>query len=98
MLLSKEDLARKNAIHDFDRKIEEMHLQIQRYSQGAENRLPEWEKLEMELLHFSRKKINDLELAKNLERVQYKFQNRKKIWLRWIEEAHHSAGVEKEST
>ncbi|PKN30538.1 MAG: hypothetical protein CVU64_03015 [Deltaproteobacteria bacterium HGW-Deltaproteobacteria-21] len=98
MLLSKEDLARKNAIYDFDRKIEEMHLQIQRYSQGAENRLPDWERLEMELLHFSRKKINDLELAKNLERVQYKFQNRKKIWLRWIEETHHSAGVEKEST
>ncbi|MDD5207390.1 MAG: hypothetical protein PHS17_18325 [Desulfobacterales bacterium] len=91
MLLSEEDLARKNAIHDFDRKIEEMHLQIQRYSQGVENRLPEWERLEMDLLHFSRKKINDLELAKNLERVQYKFQNRKKIWLRWIEEAHHSA-------
>jgi hypothetical protein len=90
MLLSKEDLADRNAIFDFDRRIEEMHLQIQRYSQGAENRLPEWERLEMELLHFSRKRIKELELAKNFERIQFKFQNRKKIWLRWIEEAHHS--------
>ncbi|RJR35143.1 MAG: hypothetical protein C4576_25650 [Desulfobacteraceae bacterium] len=90
MLGSKEDLATRNAIYDFDRKIEEMHLQIHRYSQGVENRLPEWERLEMDLLAFSRRRINDLQLAKNLERVQYKFQNRKKIWLRWIEEAHHS--------
>lgn len=91
MLLTKESQAVSHAISDFDRRIEEMHLEIQKFYQGIENRLPEWERLEMELLHFSRKRINEIELSKNLERVLYKFQNRKRIWLRWIEEAHHAS-------
>ncbi len=97
MLVSKENLAIKNAIVQFEKRIEDMHSEVQRYYQGIENRLPEWERLELELLQFSRRKINDLEISKQLERVQYKFQNRKKIWLRWIEEAHHSSGKEKET-
>mgnify|MGYP001056454012 CR=1 FL=1 len=32
------------------------------------------------------------ELSKQLDRLQYKFQNRKKIWLRWLEESHHLSG------
>jgi hypothetical protein len=91
MLLSKESQAARNAILDFERRIEEVHIQIQKYYQGTENRLPEWERLEMELLQFSRRKINDFEISKNLERVLFKLQNRKRIWLRWIEDAHHSA-------
>jgi hypothetical protein len=93
MLLSKESQAVRNAIFDFDRKIEAMHLEIQKFYQGTENRLPEWERLEMELLQFSRRRINELQISKNLERVLYKFQNRKRIWLRWIEEAHQSTPV-----
>lgn len=96
MLVSKENLSIRNAIFDFEKRTEDMHLEIQRYSQGIEKRLPDWERLEMDMLHFSRRKVNDLELSKQLERVQYKFQNRKKIWLRWIDEAHHSDGERKE--
>lgn len=88
MLLSKENLATRNAILDFERRIEEFHVAIQKYYQGIEKRLPEWERLEAELLQFSKRKIQDLELSRNLERVQYKFQNRKQIWLRWIDEIH----------
>jgi hypothetical protein len=95
MLLTKESQAIRNAILDFEKRIEEMHLSIQKFYQGTEKRLPEWERLEMELLQFSRRRINELELSKNLERVLYKYQNRKKIWLRWIEEAHRSPGSEK---
>lgn len=88
MLSSKENLANRNAISGFERRIEEFHVAIQKYCQGVEKRLPEWERLEAELIQFSKRRIQDLELSKNLERVQYKFQNRKQIWLRWIEEAH----------
>ena len=28
------------------------------------------------------------ELSKHLERIMFKFQNRKKIWLNWVEEVH----------
>jgi hypothetical protein len=48
--------------------------------------MPDWEKLERDLLVFSRRKLFDLELSKHLERVLYKFQTRKRIWLKWAEE------------
>jgi len=89
MLLSKESESIRNAVVDFERRIEEMHLEFQKYYQGIEPIMPNWEKLEWELLAFSRKKIMDLELSKNLDRVLYKFQNRKRIWLAWTEEVHH---------
>jgi hypothetical protein len=92
MLISKENLDIRNALFDFEKRIEEFHVAIQKYYQGTEKKLPDWERLEGELLQFSRRRVQDLELSKNLERVQYKFQNRKKIWLRWIEEAHSTAG------
>jgi tRNA A-37 threonylcarbamoyl transferase component Bud32 len=88
MLVSQENQAIRSALSDFEKKIEDMHVEINRYRQGIEHKVPDWERLEMDLLQFSRKKISDLQLSKQLERIQYKFQNRKKIWLRWIEEYH----------
>jgi len=88
MLLTKEKQEIKNVILDFERRIEEMHLAFQKYYGGEDNLLPEWERLERDFLVFSRRKIMDLELSKQLDRVMYKFQNRKKIWLKWTEEVH----------
>ena len=89
MLISQENLAIRNAVFDFEKRIDEMHSEFMRYNQGVEKKVPDWERLEMDLLQFSRKIIYDFEISKQLDRVQYKFQNRKKIWLRWIEESHH---------
>lgn len=90
MLISKEKQEIRDTILGFEKKIEEMHLGFQKYYAGEENILPDWERLEREILVFSRKKIVDLELSKQLDRVMYKFQNRKKIWVKWAEEAHHA--------
>jgi DNA repair exonuclease SbcCD ATPase subunit len=89
MLISPENMAIRNSLQQLEKRIEDMHSDFQRYYQGIEQKVPEWERLEADLLQFSRKKIYDLELSKQLDRVQYKFQNRKKIWLRWLEESHH---------
>jgi hypothetical protein len=86
MLISDENLKIRNVIFDFDRRIELMHLDFQKYTQGLETRMPDWEKLERDLIVFSRRKLIDLELSKHLERVLYKFQTRKRIWLKWAEE------------
>jgi hypothetical protein len=86
MLISKENRSIRDAIFGFEQRIEEMHLGFQRYRAGDDPKVPQWEKLERELLIFSRKKVTDLELNKHLERVMFKFQNRKKIWLRWVDE------------
>ncbi|MFC1891018.1 hypothetical protein ACFLZT_01330 [Thermodesulfobacteriota bacterium] len=51
--------------------------------------MPGWENFDRELLDFSRRKIGDLELSKNLDRILYKYQNRKKIWMTWAEEIRH---------
>ena len=90
MSVSKENVEIRDSILNFDKRIDEMHLAFQKYSQGEEYRVPNWEKLEMELISFSRNKIYDLALSNNLERVLFKFQNRKKIWLKWVEEFHRS--------
>ncbi|MBW1667606.1 MAG: hypothetical protein JRJ66_06050 [Deltaproteobacteria bacterium] len=50
--------------------------------------MPDWESLERQLIVFSRRKLIDLELSRHLDRVLYKFQNRKKIWLKWVQEFH----------
>jgi hypothetical protein len=89
MILSKENLEIKNRISAFEKIIEGMHQQFYKYHHGQETKAPDWQRLERELLDFSRRRINDLELSKNLDRVLYKFQNRKKIWLTWLEESHH---------
>jgi hypothetical protein len=91
MLISEENLKIRNKIFDLDRRIEEMHLGFQKYRQGIETKMPEWERLERDLLVFSRRSLYDLELSKHLERVLYKFQTRKRIWLKWAEEFHKLA-------
>lgn len=90
MSISKENLEIKNKILEFDRKIEEMHLGFQKYTKGIEAKMPDWERFQQDLLQFSKRKIYDLVLSKQLERVLYKFQNRKSIWLRSVEEFQHA--------
>jgi len=85
----KNDLDIKSRIMGFEKRIDDMHLEFYKYYQGDEQKIPYWEGLELELLNFSRRKIFDVVLSNNLDRVLYKFQNRKKIWLKWIEESHH---------
>jgi hypothetical protein len=91
MSISKENLEIRNKILEFEHKIEEMHLGFQKYCKGIEARTPDWERLQQELLQFSKRKVYDLVLSKQLDRVLYKFQNRKSIWLRWVDELHHTA-------
>lgn len=88
MSISQENLVLRNAILGFEQRIEEMHVAFERYLHGVELKMPEWEKLDSDLIAFSRRKIPDYQLSKQMERVLYKFQNRKKIWLRWVEEVH----------
>jgi len=73
----------------FEQRIDEMHQAFYKFYNGLEPLMPDWESLERELVLYSRRKILDLELSKNLDRVLYKFQNRKKIWLKWAEEVDH---------
>ena len=92
MLISKENLEIRNRILGFEKRIEEMHTDFYSYYNDLEQKMPDYEGFERELILYSRKKISDLELSKNLDRVLYKFQNRKKIWLAWVEEVHHRSG------
>jgi hypothetical protein len=96
MLISQENLELKKQIFDFEKRIENMHLDFYKYYTGEEHRLPNLEGFERELLLFSRRKIMDLELSRNLDRVLYKFQNRKKIWLAWVEETRHKIKQKKQ--
>ena len=89
MQISKENYDIRNKIIEFEKRTDEMHQDFYKYLNGLEQKMPDWEGLERELIIFSRKKMFDLQLLNNLDRVLYKFQNRKKIWLTWIEEAHH---------
>jgi hypothetical protein len=86
MAISSELQETRSKILDFEKRIEEMHLDFQKYCQGLDPKKPDHERLERELLFFSRRKIFDLELSKQLDRILYKFQNRKRIWVRWAEE------------
>jgi len=86
MLISKESQETRSKIFAFEKKIEDMHLDFQNYCQGIDPKMPDYAGLERELVLFSRRKIFDLELSKQLDRILYKFQNRKRIWLRWADE------------
>jgi hypothetical protein len=94
MLISKENIEIRNQLFDFEKRIDDMHLEHYKYYTGEGHILPDLQRFERELLLFSRKKIIDIELSKNLERVLYKFQNRKRIWLSWIEETRHTTKEE----
>jgi hypothetical protein len=87
---SKSNPELKNSIISFEARIDRMHQDFYKYYNGLEPKLPDWEGLERELLLFSKKKIFDTVIAKNLDRIMFKFQNRKKIWLNWVEEYHNS--------
>ena len=95
MLLSKENYEIKNKIMEFDQKIEDMHQDFYKYYYGVEKKMPNWEAFERELLVYSRRKIFDFELSRNFDRILFKFQNRKQIWLKWIEESHHKVPEQK---
>jgi hypothetical protein len=95
MLISNENIEIRRQIFDFEKRIGDMHLEFYKYYTGEEHRLPDLLGFEREMVLFARKKIMDIELSKNLDRVLYKFQNRKKIWLAWVEETRHK--VKKES-
>ena len=88
MPVSGENIKIKNTIFGFEKRINEMHLEFEKYHAGVEKVMPDWEGLERDLIVFSRRKVVDLALSKQLDRVMYKFQNRKKIWLKWVEEFH----------
>jgi hypothetical protein len=78
------------AITGLDIKVEEMHRQFIRYKGEDLKVMPDWRRLERELIEFSRKKIISPALTAQLDRVLHKFQNRKKIWLAWAEEIQRS--------
>jgi hypothetical protein len=98
MLLSKENYEIRNNIMEFEQKIEDMHQDFYRYYYGVEKKMPNWEAFERELLVYSRRKILDFELSKNFDRILYKFQNRKQIWLKWVEELHHASEVKEQKS
>ncbi len=89
MEISQQNYEIRNRIMGFEQRIDEMHQAFYKFYNGLEPLMPDWESLERELVLYSRRKILDLELSKNLDRVLYKFQNRKKIWLKWAEEVDH---------
>ena len=86
MAVADEKLEMIRVISAFESRIEEMHLKFQKYRIGQEATMPDWQRLEEELLTFSRRKIYEVVISKNLDRLLYKFQNRKKLWLNWAEE------------
>ena len=86
MAVSDERSEMIRAISSFERRIEDMHLAFQKYRIGQEVNMPDWQKLEEDLLIFSRRKIYEVVISKNLDRLLYKFQNRKKLWLNWAQE------------
>ena len=97
MLASQESNDIRKIINLFEKKIDEMHLGFSEYYKGMEQKIPDLEKLERDLITFSRYPINELILSKNLERILYKFQNRKKIWLSWVKEVHEMTEDEEDA-
>ena len=75
-------------ILQFDQRIDKMHEDFMKYRHGEIPIKPDLERLERELMGFSRRKIFELELSSHLDNVLFKLQNRKKIWLTWVEEIH----------
>jgi hypothetical protein len=72
------------ALSLFEKRIDDMHVEFQKYHHGEGNRTPDWYKLEEDLLNFSRRTFYEVVISKNLDRLLYKFQNRKKLCLSWI--------------
>jgi hypothetical protein len=85
MALSEEKQKILNTIVDLDNQIDRMHAQFHKFHTQETKIRPEWVRLESRLRGFSGQKIFDVRLSSQRDRVLYKFQNRKKIWLSWIE-------------
>lgn len=85
-LISEENRRQRDAIQTFEKRIEAMHLEFIRFRHGETTLLPDWEGLERELLAFSRRRFKETGLATQLDRILFKFQNRKRIWLKWVGE------------
>lgn len=96
MVISDQGIEIKRQISAFEKRIDEMHIEFYKYYIGEGHSLPDLQRFERDFLLFSKKKIIDVELSHNLDRVLFKFQNRKKIWLSWVEETRHK--VEKEES
>jgi hypothetical protein len=75
----------REAIAHFDKQIDRMHADFDKYRRGETHRMPDWQRLERDLIFFSRRKASSLELSNQLDRVLYKFQIRKRVWLQWAE-------------
>ncbi len=75
----------REAIFLFEKQIERMHREFDKFRRGEIDKRPDWQRLERDLLFFSRRKPTTLELSHLLDRVLYKFQARKKVWARWVE-------------
>ena len=85
MVLSEQKQKMLDSIVDFDNQIEQMHAQFHKFYTKETKVRPDWTRLEGRLRDFSVQKIIDTQISGQLDRVLYKFQNRKKIWLSWIE-------------
>jgi hypothetical protein len=85
MVLSEEKQKLLDTIVDLDNQIDQMHVQFHKFHTQETKIRPDWTRLESKLRSFSRKKIFDIQLSGQLDRVLFKFQNRKRIWLSWIE-------------
>ena len=85
MALSEDKQKTIDTIVDLDNQIDRMHAQFHKYHTQETKIRPEWTRLESRLRDFSGQKIIDIQISGQLDRVLYKFQNRKKIWLSWIE-------------
>jgi hypothetical protein len=85
MPLSEEKQKILDTIVDLDNQIDQMHVQFHKYHTQETKIRPDLTRLESKLVGFTKQKIFDIQLSSQLERVLYKFQNRKKIWLSWVE-------------
>jgi hypothetical protein len=88
MALPDEQARLMDAILQFDRRIDEMHAQFDNYRHGEIHVLPDWQRFERQLLAFSRRRPHSPEVSNQLDRVLFKFQARKRVWLRWTKEFH----------
>jgi hypothetical protein len=85
------------SLNDFELRINKMHEDFTKFRRGDLLRMPDWERLERDLILFSRGHFVELRIRTMLDSLLFKFQNRKKIWLKWVEEVHQMAGKEEKS-
>lgn len=88
VLSSKTSAEVRGLMADMDRKIDEMHQEFFRYRHKEIHQIPDWQRLERDLLFLSRGKNLGAEANMRLDGILYKFQNRKRIWLQWADERH----------